>query len=104
RDAGRRRRQPVLPLPEEEKAGSGRSAEQQCQTRELGKLISRAVAELPPHLREVLALRHDQEMNFEEMSRLLGVPASTLKSRFSAALVRLRERLREWGYPEEGES
>ncbi len=42
-------------------------------------------------------------MNFEEMSRLLGVPASTLKSRFSAALNRLRARLADWGVAPEGE-
>jgi DNA-directed RNA polymerase specialized sigma24 family protein len=54
-------------------------------------------------LREVIALRHDRGMKFEDMARLLGVPATTLKSRFSVALIRLRERLREWGLPE-GES
>jgi len=41
-------------------------------------------------------------MSFEEMARLLGAPASTLKSRFAAALVRLRIRLRQLGWsPEE---
>jgi DNA-directed RNA polymerase specialized sigma24 family protein len=55
--------------------------------------LALAVAGLPAELREVLALRHDAGINFEEMSRRLKVPASTLKSRFAAALRRLREHL-----------
>jgi DNA-directed RNA polymerase specialized sigma24 family protein len=43
-------------------------------------------------------LRHDAGLSFEEMSRLLGAPASTLKSRFAAALERLRARLSEMGF------
>ena len=102
RDAGRRQAHAAQALPAEEPAATGASAEQRCEARELGELVARAVAELPAPLREVLALRHDRDMNFEEMSRLLGVPASTLKSRFSAALRQLRARLAEWGVsPEE---
>lgn len=66
------------------------------QDHDLGDAIARAVASLPPELREVIALRHDAGMAFEEMSRRLGVPASTLKSRFSVALRQLRARLRDW--------
>jgi RNA polymerase sigma-70 factor, ECF subfamily len=69
---------------------------------ELARAVEVALAELPRPLREVLALRHEQGMNFEEMARVLGTPASTLKSRFAAALSRLRRRLCELGYsPEE---
>jgi RNA polymerase sigma-70 factor (ECF subfamily) len=103
RDAGRRQVRAPAPLPAEEPAAPGVSAEQRCEQRELGELIAAAVAELPPALREVLALRHDRGMSFEDMSRLLGVPASTLKSRFTAALHKLRDRLRERGLPPEGE-
>jgi len=102
RDAARRAR-PQQPLPEEEPPGKGEPAEGICERREAGELVRRAVAELPPPLREVLALRHDRGLSFEEMSRLLDVPASTLKSRFSAALLRLRGRLRELGYRPEDE-
>jgi RNA polymerase sigma-70 factor (ECF subfamily) len=103
RDAARRAR-PHQPLPEEEPPGCGEPAQSVCERREAGEMVRRAVAELPAPMREVLALRHDRGMSFEEMSRLLGVPASTLKSRFSAALLRLRGRLRELGYKPEGES
>ena len=63
--------------------------------------VAGAVAELPAPLREVLALRHDAGLNFEAMSRLTGTPASTLKSRFAAALTRLRERLAHLDYQAE---
>ena len=78
------------------------SADELCERQELARAVVVAVAELPQPLREVLALRHDQGMNFEEMARVLGTPASTLKSRFAAAVSRLRPRLCELGYsPEE---
>lgn len=95
RDAGRRQRFAPAPLPDDvEDSRRWRSG--------LAGDIQAAVAELPPPLREVVALRHDQGMNFEEMSRLLGTPASTLKSRFAVALNRLRDRLHAMGYsPEE---
>jgi RNA polymerase sigma factor (sigma-70 family) len=76
-----------------------------CERQELARAVEVAVAELPRPLREVLALRHDRGMNFEEMARVLGTPASTLKSRFATALSRLRRRLCELGYsPEESTS
>jgi RNA polymerase sigma-70 factor (ECF subfamily) len=62
--------------------------------KEVAEAVSRAVAELPPPLREVLVLRHYEGMRFEAIARLTGVPATTLKSRFAAALSRLRSTLR----------
>ena len=105
RDAGRRLRRAPDPLPDAEKLPGGLrppltepAADEVCERRELARAVACAVAELPPHLREVLALRHDQGMSFEEMARVLGTPASTLKSRFAAALHRLRDRLHELGW------
>ena len=97
RDHGRRSARRPQPLPGSELPVPA-DAEDQCQRRELAEAVARAVAELPPPLREVLALRHDRGMSFEEMGRLLHTPASTLKSRFAAALHRLRDRLHELGW------
>jgi len=70
--------------------------------REVSEAVARAVSELPEPLRVVLVLRHDEGMSFENIARLTGTPASTLKSRFATALQRLRCRLRELGLgPEE---
>jgi RNA polymerase sigma-70 factor (ECF subfamily) len=95
RDAARRGRHDPVPLADA--AGDDRT-DDACEQRELARAVACAVAELPPPQREVLALRHDQGMSFEEMARVLGVPASTLKSRFAAALHRLRARLHELGW------
>lgn len=65
-----------------------------CEQQETSDLVGQAIAELPEPLRIVLILRHYEGVNFEKMARLLGTPASTLKSRFAAALGRLRQRLR----------
>ena len=101
RDAARRRRGPS-PLTEAEVIDPAVSAETLCRRRELAGLMARAAAELPEALRIVLALRHDELLSFEEIARLTGAPASTVKSRFAAALVRLRTRLEQYGYgPEE---
>jgi RNA polymerase sigma-70 factor (ECF subfamily) len=102
RDAGRRRRHEPLPLQGHEPPAPLPSVADACEREEIARSVAEAVAELPAPLREVLVLRHYEEMNFERMSRLLGTPASTLKSRFAAALARLRERLRhlDWSHEE----
>jgi RNA polymerase sigma-70 factor (ECF subfamily) len=92
RDAGRRQRS-TLPLPGEEPACASLAADAQCETRESVEFVRRAVAELPEPLRLALILRHYQGLSFEEIARLTTTPASTLKSRFAAALEQLRRRL-----------
>ncbi|HEY7315353.1 MAG TPA: sigma-70 family RNA polymerase sigma factor [Gemmataceae bacterium] len=94
RDAGRRRRPEPVDLRDVELAAAGPSPETICEQAERGRLIARTVAELPEPLRVVLVLRHYEEMSFEQIARLLGEPASTVKSRFRAALQRLRQRLK----------
>jgi RNA polymerase sigma-70 factor (ECF subfamily) len=94
RDALRRRRKEPLALGDMEPATAGPSPAAACEQAERGRLIARTIADLPEPLRVVLVLRHYEEMSFEQIARLLGAPASTVKSRFRAALQRLRERLR----------
>ena len=101
RDAARRRLPESL---ESEPTDPADSAERKLERHEAAEILARAVAELSAELREVLALRHDAGISFEEMSRRLQVPASTLKSRFAAAILRLRDRLRQLGYPPEESS
>jgi RNA polymerase sigma-70 factor (ECF subfamily) len=93
RDLGRRRRPDLKPIAGSDIPCESSSPEVRCEQMETSELVSQAIAELPDHLREVLVLRHYGNMNFEQISRLLGIPASTLKSRFVVALNRLRDRL-----------
>jgi len=97
RDAARRGRRLPGPLDDDPPDGAA-GAETVCQQRELAGVMARAVAELPEPLRLALTLRHDEEMSFEEIARLTGTPASTVKSRFAAALARLRTQLEPLGY------
>lgn len=103
RDAGRRRRD-CAALGNHEPLDHAGPHDALCR-REAVELVTRALAELPDALREVLVLRHYEELSFEDIARLTGVPASTLKSRFAVALTRLRVRLEELGCgPEENNS
>ncbi len=101
RDSRRRRRHQAEPLMEREPPGHAPSAEQTCEEQELALAVQRALGDLPAALREVLVLRHYEDMNFEEMSRLLRTPASTLKSRFAVALGQMRVRLQQLGWSRE---
>lgn len=69
-----------------------------CERRELAEAVSAALAELPEEQRLPLILRHYEGLNFEEIARLTGSPASTIKSRFAAALRRLKTRLEQQGW------
>ena len=102
-DAGRRGKRDPAPLNGRRASRSCRApAEMLCRRRELAAALTRAAAELPEPMRVALALRHDEGLSFEEIARLTGAPASTVKSRFAAALARLRARLEQLGYgPEE---
>jgi RNA polymerase sigma-70 factor (ECF subfamily) len=90
RDAARRAaRKPVAKLTQshDPPGDTGVSFEQ----RERAEVVTAALATLPAHLREVVVLRHYEGLNFEAMGRLLGVPATTLKSRFAVAMKKLEE-------------
>jgi len=93
RDLGRRRRVDEKPFVGSDIPCSDPSPNVHCEQLEISELVCRAVAELPEPLRQVLVLRHYENMSFEQMARLLGKPASTLKSRFAVAFNRLRQRL-----------
>lgn len=95
RDA-QRRTKPVQPLGDHEPAARTPPVDVWHEQQEQALAVQEALAELPAASREVLVLRHYEGMGFEEMARVLDVPASTLKSRFAVALQRLRERLRPW--------
>lgn len=98
-----RRRRPVLSLAGHDPLATDTDPSSAFVQRETADVVRQALSGLPALQREVLVLRHYENMNFEQISRLLQVPASTLKSRFSSALRRLRAELREFAADEEGD-
>jgi RNA polymerase sigma-70 factor (ECF subfamily) len=55
--------------------------------------IRQAIAELPEHYRLVFVLSQFQEMKYAEIAEILEIPVGTVKSRMSAAVRILREKL-----------
>ena len=91
RDAARRRvRRPVVPLSNSHDAAR---CELDTDAGERVAIVAAALAELPMAQREVVVLRHYEDLSFEAMARLLGAPATTLKSRFAAAMAKLERTL-----------
>ena len=66
------------------------------QRKETGSELTRSVGELPENLREVLILRHANDMSYAEIASMLGCELGTVKSR----LARAREALRKIFYDE----
>ena len=60
---------------------------------EHAKLLIAAVLELPPHLREVVLLRHYEGESPTAIGARIGAPASTIRARLTRAHQKLRERL-----------
>jgi RNA polymerase sigma-70 factor, ECF subfamily len=57
------------------------------------QLVRQAVNALPEDLREVIVMKEFNEMTFQQISEILNVPLSTVKSRVYTALKQLRMKL-----------
>ena len=65
------------------------------ENRELQKKIQAALSKLQPFFREIILLRHYQQLKFSEISLITNTPEGTLKSRFHRAIQILKEHLNE---------
>jgi RNA polymerase sigma-70 factor (ECF subfamily) len=63
---------------------------------EFGRIIARAVEELPPEQREVFLLREVGNVPFKDIAQITGTSENTVKSRMRYALERLQEALSEY--------
>jgi len=61
---------------------------------EMGRQLETAVAQLPLEQESVVRLRLWQEMTFQEIATIQGIPLNTAASRFRYALATLRGRLK----------
>jgi RNA polymerase sigma-70 factor (ECF subfamily) len=71
-------------------ASSAPSAQELLEEAEQSQLVRRAIAQLPPRLREILVLRHYEELPYDEIARVLGCPVGTVRSRLSKAREEVR--------------
>jgi RNA polymerase sigma-70 factor (ECF subfamily) len=62
--------------------------------KERGRLITEAIESLPNKYREVIKLRHTQELPYEEIADILNVPLGTVKARLFRARELLKKRLK----------
>jgi RNA polymerase sigma-70 factor, ECF subfamily len=66
---------------------------EQARGNEVGRALSRALAEMPPEAREVLVLRDVEDLSYEDMAELLDVAVGTVRSRLHRARADLRRRM-----------
>ena len=57
------------------------------------ELIRKAMDELPAEFREILTLRHQEDLSYKEIADIAQIPPGTVMSRLARARVKLKERL-----------
>jgi RNA polymerase sigma-70 factor (ECF subfamily) len=100
----------LIPLPDESAAmlvhhlvSSGTSPSGRVARDELRERVHRALDRLAPHDREVLVLRHLEQLTVAETAAVLEIGEEAVKSRHRRALERLRSALQDHGDPDGSE-
>jgi RNA polymerase sigma-70 factor, ECF subfamily len=93
------RRKPQTEL-DDQLAERGMGPDDQAHRSALEDTVQDAMMTLPAGDRQVLALRHFQDLSYLEIGDVLGVPEKTVKSRLYSARQRLGEELRRRGINE----
>jgi len=70
------------------------TAEGSLLAREKVATLSKAIARLRPHLKDVFVLKELQELSYDEISTILGLSMGTISSRLNRARKALQESLR----------
>jgi RNA polymerase sigma factor (sigma-70 family) len=70
----------------------------QAAGREECAAVRRALARLPPELRNPIVLRYYCDLNSTDIGQILDVPAATVRGQLSAARQRMADALREAGF------
>jgi len=83
-----KKRRPTVDL-EEDLTSRERTPEQDYEHQRLHTVVQEALMQLPMEQRQVLVLRHFGDLSYEEISKVVGVPEKTVKSRLFSARRRL---------------
>jgi RNA polymerase sigma-70 factor (ECF subfamily) len=73
-------------------------AAEHTQRTEHKELLEQALAMIDPELRTVFLLREMEELSYEEIAHVIGIPAGTVGSRLNHARKELREHLTRLGW------
>ncbi len=57
------------------------------------ELMRNAIDRLPAEFREILTLRHQEDLSYKEIGDILKIPTGTVMSRLARARARLKEYL-----------
>ena len=90
----RRRARPVVAPDAATVASAGGDPASRLEAKQRQALVRGAVDALPPHYRIVIVLSTLEELPYQQIASLLGVPVGTVKSRINFAKRLLREKLR----------
>jgi len=88
-----KRRRPVAEHTDLGLAATTPSAEAEALAFERQRLVSKAIASLPQDLREIIELRHFQDLSYRDIATILDCPEGTVMSRLYRARKALREKL-----------
>ena len=91
-DRLRRRKTAAVTL-EQDPADATPGVERRAIQGEQRMAVQRAIATLKGELREVIELRHFQDVSYDEMAHILGIPVGTVMSRLYRARKTLRTKL-----------
>ena len=75
----------------------GDSPEQAAARRQVAAVLDRAIDTLRPEYRAVVVLRHHEDLDYEEIAEVTGLPLGTVKTYLHRARKELAARLREAG-------
>ena len=76
----------------------GVNLEERMEASSQHQLIEGVLASLPSLYREILVLRHQQELSYQEIAQSLGIPEGTVKVRLFRARDLMRQKLSRMGY------
>lgn len=96
------RSESALEEEQEKDAGSfaapiGLSPARITESTQITHAVRRAVNSLPVELRQIVVMKEFEELTFKEISDILDVPLSTVKSRLYTALKQLQMKLQRFG-------
>lgn len=71
----------------------GPSPSQQAQAREFAEAVARVVADLAEADRDILAMRHTEDLSYDPIACLLDIEPAAARKRYGRALIRLQKAL-----------